>query len=205
MDGLFELLADVMPFDLLLRLFGDPGASGDPFDSGPTIAELEKAIARENARRRVPQMACLELDRRAGRLSLPDFRRRYARLAGREPAGDPANVEGAFDPSTAAIKDFLVRVQAMTEADWEGAEEHLRNLLGNVVVRKAVLPRYRAALVAAAGCARLTAAAAVEEALRASIPEPRHETWRLTLAWLPLVLVSDALAAAGSIAEPLGG
>lgn len=205
MDELFELLADAMPFDLLLGLFGDPGPHGDPFEPGPSVAELERAIARENARRKVDRLTRLELDRRAGRLSLPDFRRRYARLAGREPDEDPATERAAFGPNTDAIADFLDRVRGMADADWDVAEEHLRNLQANVVVRRAVLPRYRAALVAAAGSARLTAASAVERDLRASVPESRRETWRLSLAWLPLVLVTDARAASASIADPLGG
>jgi len=58
----------------------------------------------------------------------------------------------------------------MAAGDWDLAEEHLSNLQANSVVRKAVLPRYRTALDAALGAARLTAAAAVEEALRASGP-----------------------------------
>jgi hypothetical protein len=203
-DQLFELLADFTPFELLLGLFSGPVPRGDSFEPGPSVAELEKAIARESARRHVARMTRLELDRRAGRLSLPDFRRRYARLAGREPAEDPARMRDALGPNASAIEDFVGRVRAMAGADWDLAEEHLRNLQANPVVRKAVLPRYLAALLAASGAARLSAAAAVGDVLRTSIPEPRRDTWRLTLAWLPLVLVTDAGAAAASIAESLG-
>ena len=77
MEELFELLTGlVSPFDWLLGLFGDGGPTGDPTDNGPTVAELQKAIARKNRRRKVAQLARLESDRRAGRLSLAEFRRR---------------------------------------------------------------------------------------------------------------------------------
>ena len=102
----------------------------------------------------------MSLIRRAGRLSLPDFRRRYAPLAGREPAADPAAMNDLLGPNSAAIRDYLGRVRGMAGADWDLAEEHLRNLQANPVVRTSVLPRYRAALVAASGAARLSAAAA---------------------------------------------
>jgi hypothetical protein len=203
-DELFELLLDAAALDWLFGLFGGGVPHGDPFEPGPDVAQLQQAIAHENARRKVPRLVRLERERRSGRLSLPDFRRRYARLAGREPAEDPRR-EGPYGPGTPAIAGFLDRVGAMASGDWDLAEEHLRNLQANSVVRKAVLPRYCTALDAALGAARLTAAAAVEEALRASVPEPRRETWRLTLAWLPVLLVTDDRAADASIAASLGG
>lgn len=75
------------------------------------------------------------------------------------------------------------------------------NLQANVVVRKALLPRYRGALDAATGAAVVTAVAAA--ALRSAVPEARRETWRLILAWLPVVLVTDPGAASASIASVL--
>jgi hypothetical protein len=203
-DELFELLLDATPFGWLLGAFDDWGFRGDPFEAGPSVAELQKAIARENARRKVTQLARLERDRQTGRLSLPDFRRRYARLAGRDPDGDPAHTDGPYGPNSVAVAAFLDRAGAMGAADWDQAEEHLGNLPAKAVVRKAVLPRYRAALDAAVGAAHLTATAAAAEALQASVPESRHETWRLMLCWLPIVLVTDARAASASIATPLG-
>ena len=205
MDELFELLLDAGPFDWLLGLFGAGGPSGGRFEPGPSVAELRRAIDRENGRRQVGALARLEHDRRAGRLSLPEFGRRYARLAGREPSADPARMELPYGPNSAALEDFLGRVRAMDAAGWDAAERHLDNLQANVVVRTTVLPRYRAALDAATGAARLSAAAAVEEAIGAAVPEARHETWGLVLRWLPVVLVTDAGTAPTSLAAPLGG
>ncbi|HKA50474.1 MAG TPA: hypothetical protein VKK19_12875, partial [Candidatus Dormibacteraeota bacterium] len=51
-------------------------------------------------------------------------------------------------------KGFIDRVRAMDRAQWDLAEAHLRNLHANSVVRKALLPRYRSALDAAAATAR---------------------------------------------------
>jgi len=101
---------------------------------------------------------------------LPEFRRRYARLAGREPGEDPARIGGLYGPATAAVGTFLDRLQAMAAAEWDLAEEHLANLQANAVVRRSVLPRYRAALIAAIGAAHLAAAAATAEALRTAVP-----------------------------------
>src|SRR5215472_14361406 len=85
---------------------------------------------RERSPQGAPQLARLERERRSGRLSFPDFRRRYARLAGREPAEDPRR-EGPYGPSTPAIAGFLDRVAAMAAGDWDLAEEHLSNLQAN--------------------------------------------------------------------------
>jgi len=158
MEELFELLTGlVSPFDWLLGLFGNGGPTGDPTgdptENGPAVAELQKAIARENRRRKVAQLAGLESDRRAGRLSLAEFRRRYAGLARGEPSDDPAQ-SGPYGPNTEALKGFIDRVRAMDRAQWDLAEAHLRNLHANSVVRKALLPRYRSALDAAAATAR---------------------------------------------------
>ena len=88
----------------------------------------------------------------------------------------------------------------MDRAQWDLAEAHLRNLHANSVVRKALLPRFRSALDAAVATARLSAAAALEDAVRASIPQDRRLTWQLTLSWLPAVLVTDSRAASSAIA-----
>lgn len=165
----------------------------------PRSPSCKKAIARENRRRKVAQLARLESDRRAGRLSLAEFRRRYAGLARGEPSDDPAQ-SGPYGPNTEALKGFIDRVRAMDRAQWDLAEAHLRNLHANSVVRKALLPRYRSALDAAVATARLSAAAALEDAVRASIPQDRRLTWQLTLSWLPAVLVTDSRAASSAIA-----
>jgi len=145
MEELFELLTGlVSPFDWLLGLFGDGGPGADPTDHGPTVAELQKAIRHENRRRKVAQLVRLECDRRAGRLSLTEFRRRYAGLAHGQPSDDPAET-GPYGPNTEALKGFIDRVRAMDRAQWDLAETHLRKLHANSVVRKALLPRYRSA------------------------------------------------------------
>ncbi|HKA48076.1 MAG TPA: hypothetical protein VKK19_00640 [Candidatus Dormibacteraeota bacterium] len=46
----------------------------------------------------------------------------------------------------------------------------------------------------------LAAAAALEDAVRASIPQDRRLTWQLTLSWLLAVLVTDSRAASSAIA-----
>lgn len=203
-DELFEVVGGWLAFDWLFELFDGGVPHGDPFESGPSVAELEKAIARESALRRVPDLTQLERDRATRRLSLLEFRRRYARLAGSEPGQDPVRSGGLYGPATAAVEAFLDRLQGMAAAEWDLAEEHLANLQANTVVRRAVLPRYRAALIAAIGAARLTAAASVADALRAAVPEPRRETGGSVLVWLPVMLVTDARAAADTIGAPLG-
>ena len=94
------------------------------------------------------------------------FRRRYAGLAHEEPSDDPAET-GPYGPNTEALKGFIDRVRAMDQAQWDLAETHLRNLHTNSVVPKALLPRYRSALDAAVATARLSAASALEDDVRA--------------------------------------
>jgi len=65
------------------------------------------------------------------------------------------------------LKGFIDRVRAMDQAQWDLAETHLRNLHTNSVVPKALLPRYRSALDAAVATARLSAASALEDDVRA--------------------------------------
>lgn len=89
----------------------------------------------------------------------------------------------------------------MPGADWDSAEEYLKNLQANPMVRAALPTRYRVALEAAIASARLSAAAAAEAAIGESIPVERRATWELALMWLALALV--VYGAPSRDAEPL--
>src|SRR5215470_5254720 len=53
-DELFELLLDATVLDWLVGLLGGGVPHGDPFEAGPDVAQLQRTIAHENARRKVP-------------------------------------------------------------------------------------------------------------------------------------------------------
>lgn len=201
MDDLFALFEDWIPIDWLLGLFDGGGPRGDPFQPGPSPAQLLRAIERERRRRNVAGLVRLETERRRGELALAEFSRRYARIAGREPSEDPA-AAGPLGPHGAAIERHLARLGA---AGWDSISEHLVNLEANPVVRTRLLPRHAGALDAAIGAARLSAAEAVAGAVRARLPEERQAAWALTLAWLTLVLVTDPRAAESAPDSTLAG
>jgi hypothetical protein len=189
---------------LLFELVDDGwGFTGAKADTGPTPAELLRLLAREARTRRLSQLTGLERERRAGRLDLPEFRRRYSRLARREPADDPAR-QARYGPNSAELERFVARVRSMGPADWSAAEEHLRNLQANPMVRKSLLDRYRSVLEVAIASARLSAAAAVADAIGECVPRERRAAWGLALTWLPMVLVTIEGAIAVDAAFPLG-
>ncbi len=199
LSNLVELLFDLVGDDWLL----------DWHPGGPRLKLLTPdgllgEMTREADTLGVPTLLELEAQRQAGRSGLAEFRRRYAAVAGCEPTEDPA-FSAVLGPHADVVNRLLTKLRSMQESDWDLAEEHLRNLQANQTALEAVLPQYNAALRVAITCARVSAAAAVREALRQAIPEERGPRWEFTLAWLPLALVADSSALSAALAAPLRG
>lgn len=178
------------------------GFGGPQPEPGPEPAELQRLLARETRRRKLPALAGLERERRDGRLDLPEFQRRYRRLAGRPPGDDPAR-HPAYGPNAAELERFVARVRRMGPADWTAAEEHLRNLEANPLVRRSLLDRYRSVVQVAVASARVAAAAAVRDAIEECVPEERRAVWERALSWLPMVLVTIEGSIGADVAFPL--
>lgn len=194
-----------VPFDWLLELF--EGSGSRPAAGAPTAVELEELLAGVARRFRVDELARIERERRNGRINLSEFRRRYARVARREPAEDPAHL-GVYGPDTAAVERFLAAIGAIAPRDWAAPEEHMRNLLANPVVRGGLVPCYRSALEAAVATARLSAVAAAEEAIGARVPggQETGTAWRRAVPFLALgVVLGDRFPPAyRGLVAPLG-
>lgn len=109
-DFTFALDLAMAPLDWLLDLFVIGGPPGPREQHVPSQSEMAPLLAGQARKLRVAELAQLERDRRAGRLDLTEFTRRYSRVAHVSPREDPAR-SGAYGPNARAVGDVLDKMR----------------------------------------------------------------------------------------------